>query len=92
MVDTRQQDTASLSSATPTCSAHSRTAPPPRDPASSLLSLPSLPSSTSDTESSQVTPHSSSYTSWTKPVQVIQSAVPSNIFKEILSQKFNISG
>ena len=37
------------------------------DPAHSPSSLPSLPSSS---DCSQVTPHSSSYTSWTKPVKV----------------------
>ena len=42
----------------------------PGSPSSSLPSLPSLPTSSSDC-SQHITPHSSSYSSWTKPIQVI---------------------
>ena len=41
----------------------------PGSPSSSLPSLPSLPTSSSEC-SQQITPHSSSYSSWTKPIQV----------------------
>ena len=60
MVDKRSQD--SSQDTTPTYD--------PGSPPSSALSVPSLPTLSSHCYSSQITPHSSSYTSWTKPIQV----------------------
>ena len=55
----------------------------PGSPPSSPPSLPSLP--TLSSRYSQITPHSSSYTSWTKPIQVNYSQIilTLNSFKQI---------
>jgi len=63
----------------------------PGSPSSSLPSLPSLPTSSSEC-SQQITPHSSSYSSWTKPIQGKQesdSCEPPSSILDIYSEQIH---